>query len=277
MRAATALRLPQRELAAARAESKLQRRHAGMQSRHQRRVAVCSNGSTRPIARVRAAGSPLALGRRRPVAEAEQPRQRFGVRADGVGVAERLELLGRRQQQLLDDQVRDLVDARARASGGSADSLKSSRSSSARRIASNRWRSATTVGIAPRERSQAPNLLDFLGDDRLGARDLAGAARQVLAHGRLQIVDVVEEHLLDLAGRRLDVARQAMSMMNSGRLRRGRITASMCALVRIGAAAPVAVMTMSLAPSSGVELLPRRGASRRRSLRPSAPRAPSSG
>ena len=42
----------------------------------------------------------------------------------------------------------------------------------------------------------------------------------------------------------------AMSMMNSGRLRRGRITASMCAFVRIGAAAPVAVMTMSLAPSA---------------------------
>ena len=40
----------------------------------------------------------------------------------------------------------------------------------------------------------------------------------------------------------------AMSMMKSGRLRRGRIVASTRALVRIGAAAPVAVMTMSLAP-----------------------------
>ena len=39
-------------------------------------------------------------------------------------------------------------------------------------------------------------------------------------------------------------------MMNSGRLRRGRMTASMCAFVRMGAPAPVAVMTMSLAPST---------------------------
>ena len=41
-----------------------------------------------------------------------------------------------------------------------------------------------------------------------------------------------------------------MSMMNSGRLRRVRMTASTRALVRIGAAAPVAVMTMSLAASA---------------------------
>ena len=38
-----------------------------------------------------------------------------------------------------------------------------------------------------------------------------------------------------------------MSMMNSGRPRRGRMIDSMCALVRIGVPAPVAVMTMSLA------------------------------
>ena len=43
-----------------------------------------------------------------------------------------------------------------------------------------------------------------------------------------------------------------MSMMNSGRLRRGRITDSSCALVRIGAAAPVAEMTMSASASSFV-------------------------
>ena len=39
-------------------------------------------------------------------------------------------------------------------------------------------------------------------------------------------------------------------MMNRARLRRGRMTASMRALVRIGAAAPVALMTMSLAASA---------------------------
>jgi hypothetical protein len=41
-----------------------------------------------------------------------------------------------------------------------------------------------------------------------------------------------------------------MSIRNSGRLRRGRITPSMCAFVRIGADAPVAVMTISLAWST---------------------------
>src|SRR5258706_11496591 len=48
------------------------------------------------------------------IGEREQLRQRLGIGADGFGAAERLELLGRRQQQLLDDEVRDLVDAGAR-------------------------------------------------------------------------------------------------------------------------------------------------------------------
>ena len=48
---------------------------------------------------------------------------------------------------------------------------------------------------------------DFLGDDGLGAQDLARAAREVFADRRLQVVDVVEEDLLDFTGRRLDVAR----------------------------------------------------------------------
>ena len=39
-----------------------------------------------------------------------------------------------------------------------------------------------------------------------------------------------------------------MSMMKSGRLRRGRMIASTCAFVRMAADAPVAVMTMSPAP-----------------------------
>ena len=41
-----------------------------------------------------------------------------------------------------------------------------------------------------------------------------------------------------------------MSITKSARSRRGRITASTLALVRIGAAAPVAVMTMSVVPSA---------------------------
>ena len=42
---------------------------------------------------------------------------------------------------------------------------------------------------------------------RLGAFDFRTAARQVLLHDRLQIVDVVEEHLFDVADRCFDVAR----------------------------------------------------------------------
>ena len=86
------------------------------------------------------------------------------------------------EQQLLDDQARDLVDARARFGRQARDSLNSSRSSSARRIASNRCRSATTVGTAPRERSHAPNLSTSSSTIASARVDLAGAAREVLAH-----------------------------------------------------------------------------------------------
>ena len=80
------------------------------------------NGSTR---RARAGRGRLVVLRRARTAASAPPRRRRPSR-----VAERLQLLGRRQQQLLDDQPRDLVDARARF-GGSADSFSSSRSSSA--------------------------------------------------------------------------------------------------------------------------------------------------
>src|SRR6266516_4408972 len=51
-----------------------------------------------------------------------------------------------------------ISSTRARASGGNADSLNSSRSSSARRMTSKRCRNATTVGMALRDRSHAANL-----------------------------------------------------------------------------------------------------------------------
>src|SRR5438128_3437405 len=41
--------------------------------------------------------------------QAEQARQRLRVRANGLRVAQRLELLGGRQQQLLDDEMGDFV------------------------------------------------------------------------------------------------------------------------------------------------------------------------
>ena len=51
-------------------------------------------------------------------------------------------------------------------------------------------------------------LHQFLADDRFGPLDFGGAFRDVLVDDRLEAVDVVEEHLLDVAYRRLDVARQ---------------------------------------------------------------------
>ena len=200
MRAATVVGLPQRELAAARAEPKFVRMCHGVAQRLPRPLHARE--------RLDLAAARLALRRgvasRRPSANSRVSASVYAPTVSAspsdfscsVGVSSSFSTM------------RCVISStRARASGGSADSLKSSRSSSARRMLSNRCRSATTVGIAPRDAEPGAELLDFLGDDRLGARDLAGAPREVLADGRLQIVDVVEEHLLDLAGRRLDVAR----------------------------------------------------------------------
>ena len=95
---------------------------------------------------------------------------------------------------------------RARVSGGRPDNRLSSRRNSARRMSSNRCRSATTVGIARRDRCHAVNRDELLVDDGLGARDLGPASRQVLLHDALQVIDVVQEDLFDLADRRVDVA-----------------------------------------------------------------------
>ena len=178
-------------------------------------------------------------------------------------------------QQLLDDESRDLVDAE-RASGGSADSLSSSRSSSARRIDSKRWRSATTVGMAPRDRSQPPNF-STSSATIASARALRSSGARRSRDDRLQVVDVVEEHLLDLAGRRLDVAGQGdvddeqrpcaprphdRLDARLGEDRRGRAG---------GGDDDVA------AAERGVEIVPGRGERAADGLRESARRAPSSG
>src|SRR5262249_59452088 len=140
-----------------------------------------------------------------------EARQRLGVRLDGVRIANRLQLLGRCEQQLLDNQVRDLVHARASVwrqrrqlevqslELGPADVLESL---TERDDGGNR---------AARSEPRAEPI-DFLADNGFGARDLARAAREVLAHRRLEIVDVVEKDLLDLSRRRVDVARTAISL-----------------------------------------------------------------
>ncbi len=99
IRAATALRLPEGELAAARSESEFASHVA---TQRDGRAAGCD-----------AERFDVALGSSG-FGQPEQAGQRFGVRADRFRVAERLQLFGRRQQQLLDDEVRDFVDPRAR-------------------------------------------------------------------------------------------------------------------------------------------------------------------
>ena len=98
---------------------------------------------------------------------------------------------------------RVISSTRARASGGSDAIFGSRRRSSDCRIDSNRCRSATIVGTAPRELSQATNLLDFLRDDLFRVGRFGAALRDIFLHDRLQVVDVVQEHLLEIAGARL--------------------------------------------------------------------------
>src|SRR3954466_5644998 len=105
--------LPQGQLAAPGAETKLLRMiHV------EKMIAALSSPAGRALewldapAFWRAIASSLNI--RLLVREREQSRQCFAVGADRLRVVERLELLGRRQQQFLDNQVRDLVDPRAR-------------------------------------------------------------------------------------------------------------------------------------------------------------------
>ena len=100
-----------------------------------------------------------------------------------------------------------MSSTRARSSGDRPASLPSRRCSSDRRMASKRWRSATTVGTAPRDRCHVANFSSSSATIVSACAISRRAAREVLLHDRLQIVHVVEEHLLDLADRRLDVAR----------------------------------------------------------------------
>ena len=89
-------------------------------------------------------------------------------------------------------------------------------------------------------------LLDLVLDDLFGATDFGAALLQVLLHDRLQVVDVVEEHLLDLGGVGLDVARHRD--VDEKQRPRAAVPAwppRSCAFVRIGVGEPVTVMTMS--------------------------------
>ena len=68
---------------------------------------ACPSRSARPCSRAEPSGRAIRVGRRPGLflrGQAEQPVERVRVGDDGCFVADRLQLLGRRQQQLLDDQ-----------------------------------------------------------------------------------------------------------------------------------------------------------------------------
>src|SRR5258708_420209 len=144
--------LPERELAAARPESRLARQS-------QRRL-WRSNGATVPGLLARPSPASFA-------SFAGSPAASFSLRPNSLVSASVYALTASLSPTALSCSVgvsssfsmmRWVISStRVRASGGIEASLNSSRSSSARRMASNRCRSATTVGIAPRARNQAPN------------------------------------------------------------------------------------------------------------------------
>ena len=124
-----------------------------------------------------------------------------------------------------------------------------------------RWNRA--AGTLPRAEFR-----HLLGHDRFSAVDFRTASRQVLLHDCLQIVDVVEEDLLDVADRCLNVARHG-DVDDEQRIAPLRRPASTCARVMIGRCDPVAVTTMSEAASALRQLVPGHGFVRR--PRPRAP------
>ena len=147
-----------------------------------------------------------ALGGAAPRRQPEQPVQRVRIGRDERLVADRLQLFGRRQQQLLDDQPGDLVDAGARLG----------RQPGELRLEPCQLRLADRLEpLAQRHHGR-----DDLARLQPGANFAASsptiasarsssldAPRQVLLDDPLQVVDVVEEDLLELADGRLDVAR----------------------------------------------------------------------
>ena len=116
-------------------------------------------------------------------------------------------MLGRREQQLLDEQARHLVDARARLRRQAAELGLEPRelglADAFEALPQRHDRRHDLARLQPRRKAR-----DFLVDDRLGARELGAPPRQVLADDRLQIVHVVEEDLIQIADRGLDIARQ---------------------------------------------------------------------
>ena len=170
-----------------------------------------------------------------------------------------------------------ISSTRARASGGRPASFGSSRASSAWRMVSNRSRSATTVGMISRDCSHAVNRVDLFVDDRLGPLELAGPPREVLLHDALEVVDVVEEDLLEIADAGFDVARQRD--VDDEERRAGGAAASRPgrdARVSTGSTAPVAVIDDVGGGQRVAELVPRhRAAVELRA--PAARRLPASG
>src|SRR5262249_29791334 len=88
----------------------------------------------------------------------------------------------------------------------------------------------------------------LLFDDRLHPLGFGLAHRQVLVDDGMQIVDVVETYVIQLADLRLDVAGTAMSMTTRGRWRCWRIAWRTTSRRSTAWGAPVLEITMSARP-----------------------------
>ena len=137
------------------------------------RVPIRIGGAHERGALLAGAGVGSGFARCSSAAEPEQAGSAPRRRPRGRLVADRLQLFGRREQQLLDDQPGDLVDAGA-GFRWQAGELGLEPQQLGLADASKRWRSATTVGMTLARLHPGHEPGHFVGDDRLGTRQLAG-------------------------------------------------------------------------------------------------------
>ncbi len=138
--------------------------------------------------------------------KAEQPVQGVAVGGDGVGVGGRLQLLRWADQQLFQNQPCDFLHARPRFRRQRRElRLEPPQLGLPDRLEPLSERHDGRHGTARIE--PAEELPDFLRDDLLRLGRFRPALRDVLLHDGLQVVDVIEEDLLEIARTGLDISR----------------------------------------------------------------------
>ena len=137
------------------------------------------------------------------------------------------------------DQVERAPSSRARRR------RRNTRCASARAMPWKCARSADTVGPSCRLRQRLTNRPSSSLDEGLGLRGLLLALGAVLARLLLQVVDVEQVDVVELARRRIDVARDRDVEQAQRRPRRACRTCAISSSVSTGRCAPVDAMTMS--------------------------------